>query len=1015
MYVTGQNDFGRLHETDQRPPLAPSELMYQRNTTIDPLTQDFRLMVQGQRAAASNVITASAALEARKKYVKAQARNMRNAMIGNTHALPEVVGVQGGNYTQHRRVPLGSMYDRVQPARGEVGDPALQRGAGGDPLSSGKERRLVLSNTYPGNDGVDGVLGDVVGDMHDSRQPNRRYGEARPNLELYNNPDDERAGGQARRKQVKAAPLALHILTDTSIGATYDPTAVATALANATYNIPLSHGNCNTNSSSTIATTGSDAAEFQLAASGGLCRSSALALAERERIRRFRAESLDLSNKSERAQRIAKRRLQKDQNLQATSNDDVTGATSTSANGNTGNLRAEVKRSMSHDSMRSSASHASLGSGSTVDGVDKKVVPQSPIRRPMLKLTDSNNGTRGPDSKITNRQVRSGMGGGGSSGGGGGSNATLPFLDEFEKTDKDSKSGTNGMARLPRLSRNSRDSLPDPGKVPKEEVVQSNPNTSAIPRPIDNTKYRYKFYSGNNGRVILQAFRKRTWMHPVSSNKDPEKSHKEIDSRPGSSNVENSKGDTPEEQFEILWEMYRSPKRYKTSRYNNVVLNHIQNNNCLVTKKGLFFTLRDYCKSAGIEVHSVIPRTYFIPPVSTDGAANASNDDTEEFLAYNDRAMKRLAAREEAKKAAAAAGDTVAEDICIDADPEVMHSLSSGNSDGLIWICKPASLTNRGYGITVLRGVEEVLHLTKRPLSVLLPAVTEGSESAMVAGGTDLDAVDPSLLPNPLDACREQGVKPGMTALTKAASRRGAQEGWIVQEYIERPLLVAGRKFDIRVFVLLHLDKSRPPKAKKGEPPVEHKQGLQAYFYAEPYVRTSWKPYSLDDISDRECHLTNDAIQKKAKGYGKFENGNKLTLEQWQETICRDYPDAPQDVVAKSIWPEIKRLTALSVSAALPRLEKTIINKSFELLGYDYMVTDDYKPLLIEINSNPCLEFSCPLLSRLILELVNAVFRTSVDRLCTAPAAGARTKACEAACTYVAAETNKFEELDLIR
>jgi len=1013
MYVTGQNDFVRLHETDQRPPLAPSEPMYQRNTTIDPLTQDFRLMVQGQKAAASNVITASAALEARKNYVKVQARSMRNAMIGNTHALPEVVGVQGGNYNQHRRVPLGSMYDRVQAARRESGDPALalQRGAGagGDPLSSGRERRLVCSNTYPGNDGVDGVLGDVVGNMHDSRQPNRRYGEARPNLESYNNPDDERTGGQARRKQAKAAPPALHILTDTSIDGNYDPIAVATALANATYNIPPSHGNCNTNSSSTIATTGSNAAaELRMAATGGagssLCRSSALA--ERERIRRFRAESLDLSNKSERAQRIAKRRPQKDENLQAPSNGDVTGAASTSANGNTRNLRAEVQRSMSHDSMRSSASHASLGSGSTVDGVDRKVVPQSPIRRPMQKLTDSNNGTRGPDSKITNRQVRSG----------GGSSATLPFLDEFEKTDKDSKFGANSMARLPRLSRNSRDSLPDPGKAPKEEVVQSNPNTSAIQRPIDNTKYRYKFYSGNNGRVILQAFRKRTWMHPVSSNKDPEKSHKEIDSRPGSSNnEEKTKSDTPEDQFEILWEMYRSPKRYKTSRYSNVVLNHIQNNNCLVTKKGLFFTLRDYCKSAGIEVHSIIPRTYFIPPVSTDSAAYASNDDTEKFLAYNDRAMKRIATREEAKKAAAVAGETVAEDICIDADPEVMHSLSSGNSDGLIWICKPASLTNRGYGITVLRGVEEVLHLTKRPLSVLLPAMAEGNESAMVAGGTDLDAVDPSLLPNPLDECREQGVKPGMTALTKAASRRGAQEGWIVQEYIERPLLVAGRKFDIRVFVLLHLDKSRPPKAKKGEPPVEHKQGLQAYFYAEPYVRTSWKPYSLDDISDRECHLTNDAIQKKAKGYGKFESGNKLTLGQWQETICRDYPDAPQDVVARSIWPEIKRLTALSVSAALPRLEKTIINKSFELLGYDFMVTDDYKPLLIEINSNPCLEFSCPLLSRLILELVNAVFRTSVDRLCTAPAAGARTKACEAACTYVAAETNKFEELDLIR
>jgi len=633
------------------------------------------------------------------------------------------------------------------------------------------------------------------------------------------------------------------------------------------------------------------------------------------------------------------------------------------------------------------------------------------------------------------------------SGGSTGTGTGLPFLEEFEKAEKDSRgrdsastntanaasrgrnstdgsisssaniasnSTNSAVARLPRLNRNSRDSVPDKnetkefsGKEPSNTNANPNPNTSAASRPIDNTKYRYKFYSGNNGRVVLQAFRKRTWMHPVSSNKEPEKSGREVDSRPGSSNGDSKKGSEPELNFEILWEMYRSPKRYKTQRYQNVVLNHIQGNNCLVTKKGLFFTLRDYCKSTGIEVHSIIPRTYFIPPSQTDGISYASNDDTEEFLAYNDRAMKRIAAREGA--AVGGAVDTAP----ADSDPEVMNSLSSGNSEGLIWICKPASLTNRGYGITVLRGVEQVLHLTKRPLSVLLPAAQDDAESPSAAGGTDFDTIDPALIPNPLDACREAGVKPGNTALTKAASRRGAQEGWIVQEYIERPLLVAGRKFDIRVFVLLHLDTSTP-KTTKGEP-LEVKKGLQAFLYLEPYVRTSWKPYSLDDISDRECHLTNDAVQKKAKGYGKFESGNKLTLEQWQECIRRDYSDAPPDVVHSNIWPEIKRLTAISVSAALLRLEKTTINKSFELLGYDYMITENYKPLLIEINSNPCLEFSCPLLARLILELVNAVFRTSVDRLCSPPTAGARTKACEVACTCISGEINKFEELELTR
>lgn len=39
----------------------------------------------------------------------------------------------------------------------------------------------------------------------------------------------------------------------------------------------------------------------------------------------------------------------------------------------------------------------------------------------------------------------------------------------------------------------------------------------------------------------------------------------------------------------------------------------------------------------------------------------------------------------------------------------------------------------------------------------------------------------------------------------------------------------------------------------------------------------------------------------------------------------------------------------------------------FELLGYDFMIDDDCKVYLIEVNTNPCLDISpCSLLKRLI-------------------------------------------------
>ena len=38
----------------------------------------------------------------------------------------------------------------------------------------------------------------------------------------------------------------------------------------------------------------------------------------------------------------------------------------------------------------------------------------------------------------------------------------------------------------------------------------------------------------------------------------------------------------------------------------------------------------------------------------------------------------------------------------------------------------------------------------------------------------------------------------------------------------------------------------------------------------------------------------------------------------------------------------------------------------FEIFGLDFMIDDNAKVWIIEVNTNPCLELSCPLLSRII-------------------------------------------------
>lgn len=66
----------------------------------------------------------------------------------------------------------------------------------------------------------------------------------------------------------------------------------------------------------------------------------------------------------------------------------------------------------------------------------------------------------------------------------------------------------------------------------------------------------------------------------------------------------------------------------------------------------------------------------------------------------------------------------------------------------------------------------------------------------------------------------------------------------IVQKYIERPLLVFRRKFDIRVYAMLTSINGR----------------FKGYFYEDGYIRTSSFFYTMRNLSNKYIHLTNDAI-----------------------------------------------------------------------------------------------------------------------------------------------------------
>jgi hypothetical protein len=127
---------------------------------------------------------------------------------------------------------------------------------------------------------------------------------------------------------------------------------------------------------------------------------------------------------------------------------------------------------------------------------------------------------------------------------------------------------------------------------------------------------------------------------------------------------------------------------------------------------------------------------------------------------------------------------------------------------------------------------------------------------------------------------------------------RASLDTIIVQKYIDRPLLYNKRKFDIRMYSLVTWVAGH----------------VQVYFSELGYVRTSTYPFSLDNLEDTLIHLTNEAVQVNSEDFGKYEKGNKLTLEALEEYIRENVSDkfAMKDVTSKmkvsSSDPAIHRL-----------------------------------------------------------------------------------------------------------